>query len=80
MAPDWTAAPLLAAMAQEQAGQSLRWQSLKECLGLDTAIGFSALSAIAADQDDALASPAGALKSQLLETYPVLQGLLECPA
>lgn len=74
------AAPLLAAMAQEQAGQSLRWQSLKECLGLDTAIGFSALSAIAADQDDALASPAGALKAQLLETYPVLQGLLECPA
>ena len=74
------AAPLLAAMAEEEAGQSLRWQSLKECLGLDTAAGFAALCRIAAGADDPLAAPAGALRAQLLETYPELAGLGACPA
>ena len=69
------AAPLLAAMAEEEAGQSLRWQSLKECLGLDTAIGFGALCRIAAHADDPLAAPAGALRAQLIETYPQLEGI-----
>lgn len=72
------AAPLLAAMAQEEAGQSLRWQSLKECIALDTATGFAALCRIAEDSSDALAGPAGALRAQLLESYPVLQGIAEC--
>lgn len=74
------AAPLLAAMAEEEAGQSLRWQSLKECLGLDTAAGFAALCRIAASAGDPLAPPAGALRAQLLETYPELAGLSACPA
>ena len=74
------AAPLLAAMAEEETGQSLRWQSLKECLGLDTAEGFAALCRIAASAADPLAAPAGALRAQLLETYPELAGAGPCPA
>ncbi|MGB7654655.1 MAG: hypothetical protein WBL74_04155, partial [Novosphingobium sp.] len=72
------AAPLLAAMAEEEAAQSLRWQSLKESLGLDTAIGFAALQRIAGRDDDALAAPAGALRAQLIETYPQLKGIAAC--
>ena len=72
------AAPLLAAMAEEEAAQSLRWQSLKECLGLDTAIGFAALQRIAGREDDALAAPAGALRAQLIESYPQLKGVAAC--
>jgi hypothetical protein len=73
------AAPLLAAMAEEEAAQSLRWQSLKESLGLDTAIGFAALQRIAGRDDDALAAPAGALRAQLIESYPQLKGIAACP-
>jgi hypothetical protein len=72
------AAPLLMAMAEEQGGQSLRWQALRECLGLDTALGFAALCRIAARADDPLAAPAGALRAHLLETYPQLTELAEC--
>ena len=68
------AAPLLAAMAEEAGGESLRWQSLKECLGLDTATGFGALGRIAGRTDDPLAGPARALQAQLLQTYPQLTG------
>lgn len=74
------AAPLLAAMAEEDAGASLRWQALRECLGLDTAIGFSALCRIAARATDPLAAPAGVMRAQLLEAHPELAGLAECPA
>lgn len=66
------AAPLLAAMAEERSGQSLRWQALKECLGLDTAEGFAALDRIASRNGDALAAPAQALRKQLVATYPDL--------
>lgn len=72
------AAPLLAAMAEEEAGQSLRWQSLKECLALDSATGFAALCRIAASTADPLAPPAGALRAQLIETYPELERLTSC--
>lgn len=72
------AAPLLAALAEEEAAQSLRWQSLKECLGLDTAAGFAALCRIAGRDDDALAAPAGALRAQLIESYPQLEGIAAC--
>jgi hypothetical protein len=71
------AAPMLAAMAEEEAARSLRWQALRECLGLDSAVGFAALSRIARAAGDPLAGPAGALRAQLLETYPELAGLLE---
>jgi hypothetical protein len=74
------AAPLLAAMAEEAGNPSLRWQALRECLGLDTAHGFAALCSVARRADDPLAAPAGALRAQLLETYPQLAGVSECPA
>lgn len=71
------AAPLLAAMAEEQGSSALRWQALRECLALDSAAGFGALCRIARDADDPLAAHAGALRAQLLETYPQLAGA--CP-
>jgi hypothetical protein len=64
------AAPLLAAMAEERGGQSLRWQALKECLGLDTAEGFAALGRIAEREGDELAAPAIALRAQLCAAHP----------
>ena len=78
------AVPLMARMSGE-GGESLRWQALRECLALDSGAGFRALCAIAADPGDVLAAPAGALRAQLLEAYPVLAGMLEaedrrCPA
>ena len=73
------AAPLLAAMAEEQGGNSLRWQALKESLGLDTAHGFAALNRIAERPHDPLAAPALALRAQLLKTYPQLAGAQPCP-
>lgn len=74
------AAPLLAAMAEEQGSPALRWQVLRECLALDSAEGFRTLSGIARDADDPLAATAGALRAQLLEQYPVLNGVNPCPA
>ena len=74
------AAPLLAAMAEEHGSESLRWQALRECLTLNTAAGFATLSRIARQADDPLAAPAGALRAQLLESYPQLAGVSPCPA
>jgi len=70
------AAPELAAIALEPGrGDSLRWQALRECLGLDTAMGFRALTTLARSADDPLAVAAGALRAQLVEQYPVLKEL-----
>ncbi|MFM5894685.1 MAG: hypothetical protein ACKOQM_09690 [Novosphingobium sp.] len=66
------AAPLLAAMAEERGGLSLRWQALKEGLGLDTAEGFAVLSRIASRDYDELAAPARALRAQLIAAHPQL--------
>ncbi len=75
------AAPLLAEMAGEtERGESLRWHALRECLGLDTALGFRALTAIARAAGDPLSHPAGALRAQLLEQHPVLAEIAPCPA
>lgn len=74
------AAPLLAEIALGDAAAALRWQALRECLALDTFEGFSALTAIARSPDDLLASTAGALRSQLIETYPQLREVETCPA
>lgn len=74
------AAPLLGAMAEETGSASLRWQALRECLALDAATGFAALTTLARRSDDPLAAPAGALRAQLLETYPQLAGVAPCPA
>jgi hypothetical protein len=71
------AAPVLADIAGEAGPPALRWQALRECLGLDTAIGFQALTRAAQAAADPLAAPAGALRAQLIETYPELA---PCPA
>lgn len=74
------AAPLMAELAQGEASAALRWQALRECLALDTRIGFEALGAIATVPTDSLAAPAGALRAQLIEAHPQLQELAPCPA
>ena len=73
------AAPTLARMALDEPEQSLRWQALRECLALDAAEGFAALEAIARNQNDALAHPAGALRAQLLEQHPELATMEAAP-
>lgn len=75
------AAPVMAAMTRE-GSEHIRWQALRECLALDTAAGFSALGALARDPADPLSAPAGALRAQLVETYPALAFIEEqpCPA
>ena len=74
------AVPLLASMAEESGTPHLRWQALRECLALDSGAGFAALSTIARRSADPLAVPAGALRAQLLETYPQLAEVPICPA
>jgi len=67
------AAPVMAAIAREPGDASLRWQALRECLALDTAAGFAALSQLARAGDDPLAVPAAALRTQLIETHAELR-------
>jgi hypothetical protein len=74
------AAPVLAAIARRPGPDGLRWQALRECLGLDTAIGFAVLSELAASAADPLAAPATALRNQLISAHPQLAGLEPCPA
>ena len=65
-------APIMAAIALEQGGDSLRWQALRECLGLDTLTGFRTLSALAQRADDPLAGAADTLRTQLVQAHPQL--------
>lgn len=74
------AAPLIAEVARDEASTALRWQALRECLALDTLAGFQALTEIATATGDPLAAAAGALRAQLVETYPQLAGIDLCPA
>ncbi len=75
------AVPLLAEVARDEShGDALRWQALRECLALDTGTGFWTLTAIARAGADTLAVPAGALRAQLLETYPQLAEVELCLA
>jgi hypothetical protein len=74
------AAPVLAEMAQDiAAAPALRWEALRECLGLDTIAGFRALCTVARSAADPLAAAAGALRAQLLEAHPQLAGVDPCP-
>lgn len=72
-------APVMARLALEESDDSLRWQALRECLALDSAQGFAALTTIARDASDDLAEPAGALRAQLVEAHPQLRELEEMP-
>ena len=75
------AAPVLAEMTRKGSDQ-LRWQALRNCLALDSGVGFKALSLLAATQQDSLTHQANALHGQLLAAYPELAKVeLElCPA
>lgn len=76
------AAPYMARIALAESDASLRWQALRECIALDSAEGFRALCKVARQGDDPLSAHAGALRAQLLETYPELAQLETgpCPA
>ncbi|MEO6387225.1 MAG: hypothetical protein ABIT16_07325 [Croceibacterium sp.] len=76
------AAPVMAEIASEPGDDSLRWQALRECLALDTATGWQALSALSCDPADPLAAHAGAVRAQLGEAHPQLLALEDerCPA
>ena len=76
------AVPAMARVALEEGDVSMRWQALREALALNTAQGFCALVSVARRKDDPLAREAGALRAQLLETYPMLAELEaeRCPA
>jgi hypothetical protein len=67
------AAPVMAAIADEEGPDSLRWEALREALALDTAEGFMALSRVARAPLDPLAAPAGALRAELIEAHPQLR-------
>ncbi|MES2491706.1 MAG: hypothetical protein V4579_00320 [Pseudomonadota bacterium] len=67
------AAPWLAEISTEtDRGDSLRWNALCQCLGLDTALGFRTLATIASHPDDPLGPMARTLRAQLVEQHPVL--------
>ena len=72
------AVPAIARLASEGSGH-LRWQALRQCLSLDTARGFEILCSMAISPDDPLAPPAGALRAQLIESYPQLAELEKSP-
>jgi hypothetical protein len=71
------AAPLMAAIAGEEGPDSLRWEALREALGLDTATGFAVLCQVARSPLDPLVDVAGALRAQLTETHPQLRAFEE---
>lgn len=74
------AAPEMAALAGDRhADESLRWQALRECLALDSGVGFAALSHVAQEHTDPLAKAAAALRAQLAEAHPQLDAMEQQP-
>lgn len=71
--------PALAAMEQlardTVAARDLRWEALRQMLGLDTARGYALLAQLAARHSDALAEPSARLQRDLLAAYPELAAL-----
>ena len=75
------AASVFAGIAQDREGSDhLRWQALRECLALDTAAGFAALTRLAADPADPLSRHACPLRAHLIAAHPQLEELARCPA
>jgi hypothetical protein len=68
--------PALAAMehlaCNRSAERDLRWEALRQVLGLDTAAGMALLVRLAGQSDDALAGPAARLRCDLLAAQPAL--------
>lgn len=77
------ALPALARLATGEAGEGLRWQALREALGLDTAQGFALLLEVARRDGDPLSPSARQLADDLRARQPALATLEEralCPA
>jgi len=72
------AVPVMAQMSRT-GSDHVRWQALRECLTLDTARGFSALSAIVRDPGDTLCAHAATLRRQLIAMHPQLAMLEKTP-
>lgn len=66
------ASPVLAATARREGAVDLRWQALREAIGLDSRTGFAALDAVAGNRDDPLQVPAATLRDRLVAAHPVL--------
>jgi len=76
------AAPAIAVLARGGT-PAARWQALRECLALDSGVGFRSLLEVAANPGDPLAAPAAALAERLAAAHPALAGIREaalCPA
>jgi hypothetical protein len=57
------------------AERDLRWEALRQVLGMDAKRGLALLAALAARADDALSAPAGQLRHTLLTAQPELARL-----
>lgn len=76
------AAPAIADLART-GEPAARWQALRECLALDSAVGFAALLRVTTDRADPLASSAAALVETLASRHPAFATAREaslCPA
>jgi hypothetical protein len=76
-------APVLAAIARDVGDTDVRWQAVRECLGLDTATGFGLLGELARRIGDPIRDDAAPLRARLLEQHPqlaALEGAPPCPA
>ncbi len=58
-----------------RAGRDLRWEALRQVLGLDARAGMALLGALAERAEDSLGAPAGALRADLLAAQPELSML-----
>lgn len=65
------AAPAIAALIAE-GPDHLRWEALRQTLGLNPHIGFAALTRMTRNRADPLNAPAKALHAQLLKSHPRL--------
>ncbi len=68
-------APMERLALDPQAERDLRWEALRQVLGLDAGRGLALLARLAAREDDALASPAAQLQRSLLAAHPALAHL-----
>jgi len=76
------AAPVFALLARS-GEPAARWQALRECLALDSAVGLGELCEVSETPGDPLARPARALLDQLCANDPAFakaRGMLLCPA
>lgn len=68
----WPMIRLASGVKDPEAGESLRWQAMREALAMDSTAGLDLLAMLATSPGDPLAGPAAALRTSLLETRPEL--------